>query len=530
MPSRHAGLIVPLFSLTSSRGWGIGEIPDLAAFGAWATSAGFDRLMILPLGTLPPGVTSPYSARSTLALDPTYIALDAVHDFARAGGVDAMSPEARGRLEDAQFSRAVAYDDVRMAKREALSLAFDEFEAHEWDRATARRAELEAYVERERDWIDDYALFVAIAERLETAAWRHWPAVLRDRQPAALASARTELADPILREQYYQWLADRQWRETRQALAAVGMTIVGDMPFGVGLESPEVWARPDDYLLDASTGVPPDAFSEDGQDWGLPAYHWEAIRASGYAGLRARIRRAAVLYDGVRIDHLVGLYRTYARWPDKSAFFNPSDEPTQLRQGEEILRLFLDSGMVVLAEDLGTVPDFVRESMARLGVPGTKVQRWERAWKSPGQPYLDPRTYPPVSVAMSGTHDNEPLAVWWRELSPSDREAMLTLPLLRARLGSDPRVDWSDDVRDALIELVFSAASEEVFLPIQDILGWPDRINTPGTVGAHNWTWKLPWQVDQVTAQSTAEFTSLADTRQRAADLLHLARTYARAT
>ena len=502
--SRHAGLLIPLFSAPSSRSWGMGELPDLATLGEWAARAGLDRLMILPLGTVPAGETSPYSSLSTMAIDPMYIAMDEVEDFVRAGGPAALSPDAVAALARAQASAGIRYDDVRRAKGEALQIAFDRFCREEWEHLTTRSAALAAYISRERWWLDDYALFQAASAANPGVPWTGWGDGLAARDPQALDRARRRLSRAILREQYWQWIAEAQWQRTRAQLRGRGVTVFGDMPFGVGAGSPEVWARPQEFMLDVSTGVPPDAFSKTGQDWKLPTYRWDVIRATDYAWFRARTRRAAALFDGIRVDHLVGLYRTYGKPPLGDAFFNPDGEAAQTTQGEHLLAILRHSGLIVLAEDLGTVPDFVRASMARLRVPGTKVLRWERAWKEWHRGFLDPAGFPPASVTMTGTHDNEPLAAWWETASADDRAALFSLPLIRARAGDDVGQPWSDTLRDALLELAFGSGSDEVFVPVQDVFGWRDRINTPATVGNHNWTWKLPWRVDALAGEPLA--------------------------
>jgi 4-alpha-glucanotransferase len=255
------------------------------------------------------------------------------------------------------------------------------------------------------------------------------------------------------------------------------------MPFMMAAGSPEVWTHAAEVMFDVSLGVPPDAFSELGQDWGLPAYRWDRIAATGYAWVRERGARMAALYHGYRVDHLVGLYRTYARPKNGDPFFSPGDEPAQLAQGEAILRLLGDAGATIIAEDLGVVPPFVRQSLARLDVPGCKILRWERDWEAPDHPFIDPATYPARSAAMTGTHDTETLAEWW------------------TREGG---ASWTGIVRDALLTTAYGAGSDELFLPIQDVFGWTDRINIPATIGDHNWTWRLPWRVDEMTSAPEA--------------------------
>jgi len=488
---RHAGLMLPLFSATSSRSWGIGELPDVVPLARWLAQAGFDRLMVLPLGVVAPGDTSPYGAQSSMAIDPMYIAVDAVPDFDRAGGMRRLSAPARADLERAQQSDRVDYARVRRVKTEALALCFEHFYADEWSQLTLRAASLGRFISQERWWLDDWATYAAVAQAAGAPDWRKWPAPIRDRQPGAVRDARRQLAREVLRHQYLQWIAETQWQTARRDARALGVTVVGDMPFMVSAASPDVWARPDEVMLDVSLGVPPDAFSATGQDWGLPTYRWDRIAATGFAWMRLRARRMAALYDGYRVDHLVGLFRTYGRPPIGAPFFNPSEERSQVAQGETILRILIESGAAIIAEDLGVIPPFVRESLARLGVPGCKVMRWERHWDAAGHPFIVSATYPALSAVMTGTHDTETLAEWW------GKEGDLSIP-------------WGDAIRDTLLTAAYRAGSNDLFLPLQDVFGWRDRINIPATVGDHNWTWRLPWRVDELgdsaVARERAEF------------------------
>jgi 4-alpha-glucanotransferase len=494
---RHAGVGVPLFSMRSADSWGIGEPPDLARFADWLARAGFDRLLILPIGPLPFGETSPYAPASTMAIDPLYIALPRVAEFEHAGGLGALSSVGCAALAIARHAPGVRYDMVRRAKVEALDHAFDGFLAREWASHTPRARALAAYVERERWWLDDYALFQALTTAEPGSSWREWPGPLRDRVPAALADARRAMSRELLRHQYWQWLAETQWQAARAHAARRGVAIVGDLPFAAGPASADVWARADEFALDVSVGVPPDAFSPSGQDWGLPAYRWDVLARSGYVWMRQRARRMAALFDLIRVDHVIGLYRTYGRTSAGDAFFSPADEADQRRQGETVLGILGEGGAGLIAEDLGTVPDFVRASLDALGIPGCRVVRWERRWHDEGRPYVDPRHYPVVSAAMTGTHDTEPLALWWDGCPLEERRAILALPVFREWELTDPALPWTDELRDAHLLLAYSAASSELFLPVQDLFGWRARVNTPGTVAPENWTWCLPWPVDR---------------------------------
>jgi 4-alpha-glucanotransferase len=515
---KHAGLMVPLFSAWSTASWGIGEFPDLVPLAGWSASAGFDRVMLLPFSTLPDGVTSPFSAMTAMAIDPVYIAVDRVEDFARAGGLGALPDGTRRDLDSARSSPGVRYEAVRRAKLEALGRAFQRFADDEWIALTPRAASLAAYIARERWWLDEYALYVSLARAIGESDWRDWPPPFRDREPAAIEGARRQLAREILQQQYWQWLAESQWQDARRAAREAGVTVFGDLPFMVSANGPDLWTRPGEYFFDVSLGVPPDAFSETGQDWNAPTYHWQAIAATDYAWIKARARRMAALFDGYRVDHLVGLYRTFGR-PKNLAppFFNPPTEPDQTRQGERILRILLESGAAIVAEDLGVVPDFVRASLERLGVPGSKVLRWERRWTAPGGPFIDPARYPVVSAAMTGTHDTETLAQWWGG-APADERRALAAVLSQGRHASiDPAQPWSAAVRDALLGAMYAAGSSELFLPVQDVFGWPDRINVPAIVSDDNWTWRLPWPIDRWTSVPAAVERAAWCARQQAA-------------
>jgi 4-alpha-glucanotransferase len=259
----------------------------------------------------------------------------------------------------------------------------------------------------------------------------------------------------------------------------------------VATDSADVWARRGDFRLDARVGVPPDAFSATGQDWGLPVYRWEVMEREGYRWLSERARRMADWYDLYRVDHVVGLYRTYY-FPDDGSppAFVPADEPSQTRNGEQVLAL-LAKGARVIAEDLGTVPDFVRASLERIRVPGYRVFRWERRWHEPGQPFREPREWPAVSVATTGTHDTDSMGDWWDGLAGDERGALLALEAL-APLRARGAARFDDGVRDALLEAIYGAGSDLLLLPFQDALGRRERVNVPGTVTAENWTYRIP--------------------------------------
>lgn len=496
---RRAGLLIPLFSCPSTASWGIGDIGDIEPITAWLAGAGQRILQLLPLNEMASGQQSPYSAISAMAIDPIFISLPRVPEFEALGGEAALPSADRVALSAVRRAPCIQHQDVRRLKQHALRASFARFLDVEWRRGSDRGRALQAYLTEQAWWLEDYSLFRALHARELERPWMDWPEALQRREPSAIDRARRELVDEVLFQRYLQWIADTQWQQARKD--AHGVELFGDLPFMVDCDSADVWVRQHQFRLDMSVGAPPDAFSATGQDWGMPVYEWNAIAADDYRWLRDRARRSADLFDGYRIDHLVGFYRTYGRAKSGGeGLFTPRDEQAQLALGETLLDLFRGAGAEIIAEDLGTVPDFVRASLARLGIPGYRVFRWERDWHADGQPFRDPSEYPEVSVAASGTHDTEPVASWWDAAPESDRRMVSELlSVQRLTAGADlTRRPFDATVRDILLEVLFASASDVLLLPVQDVFGWRDRINEPATISAENWTFRLPWPSDKL--------------------------------
>jgi 4-alpha-glucanotransferase len=496
---RRAGLLLPLFSMPSTSSWGIGDIGDLAPISAWLAEAGQTVLQLLPLNEMASGQQSPYSALSAMAIDPIYIRVPDVPEAAELSG-GALPRELHDTLRDVQSAARIDYKSVRAIKGAALKGAFDLFWDRHWQRHTERAAALQSFIDAQGWWIRDYGVYRALHAREDNRPWTDWPEELRRRDPRALERVRAELTREVLFYQYLQWLAHQQWLDARSRAAAGGVELYGDLPFMVDGDSADVWQRQHQFRLDVSIGVPPDAFSATGQDWGMPLYDWAAMAIDDFEWLRHRARHSADLFDGYRVDHLVGFYRTYGRPKGGGLpFFSPARENDQAELGERVLEIFRSSGADIVAEDLGTVPDFVRDSLERLGIPGYRVFRWERHWHRDGQPFRDPSDYPELSAAASGTHDTEPQAVWWTQASEQERRAVGALPSVQGLAGGRPLPETFDPfVRDTLLGALFSSRSSLLLCPFPDVFGWRDRINEPATVDDSNWTFRLPWPSDRL--------------------------------
>jgi 4-alpha-glucanotransferase len=492
---REAGILLPLFALRSEQDWGIGEIADLVPFCAWLAGTGHRRLQILPIFEIPPGEQSPYSALTTFGIDPIYLALRDVEDFVAAGGETALPRGARDRLDEARAAHTIDYDGVRAVKRRALEIAFARFVETEWQGGSSRAKDLQRFREAERAWLDETTLYRAAKEDRAEQPWTAWEPALGRRNPAALDAARAGLARVRLFHEYVQWIADAQWTAACRVAGGMGIAIDGDLSFGVALDSACVWARTEQFRLDATVGAPPDAFNAEGQDWGLPPYRWEVMRADDFSWLRARVRRAAELFSGCRLDHVVGYYRMFVRPTDGSPYFVPATPAEQRALGDELLDVVIDAAgdMTLVGEDLGVVPAFVRRSLTRRGIPGYRVLRWE----GDAGVFRDPRRYPPLSVVTTGTHDTSALAVWWEEeLGDDGRRALAEVPVFAALAGTSPV--FTPEVHAVLLDGLYAARSRVVLLPLQDGYGGRERVNVPATVGPGNWSYRLPWTVEQL--------------------------------
>jgi 4-alpha-glucanotransferase len=491
---RHAGLLVPLFSMRSTESWGIGEFSDIPRTAAWLRECGLDILQLLPLNEMATGQNSPYCALSALALDPIYISLPRLQDFRTLGSLENLSPDpqsaaAGAKCEVNQVRRRAASQerctrdclspipDHRVGPGNRARTAAQGVSAGTGMVAARLRDVSRAPRSTRRFRVERLACGVATAGlgRTHTRALR---------PPPSRALLRVPPVDRIQPVAGRARPARRYRRLRRPSVYGVAYSV-------------DVWVRQHQFDLDASVGVPPDAFNDTGQDWGLPVYRWDMHAQDDFSWLRERAQRCADLYDGYRVDHVVGFYRTYVIPRDGEPYFQPGEEAQQLEQGERLMQVFCSGGQRVIAEDLGTVPEFVRQSLARMGIPGLTVLHWARDFDRPAHPFRDPGTYPSVSVATTGTHDTEPMRLWWENASPEDRAAVLQLPEL-SRSGESCDSPFSDALRDRFVRTVFMSNADLVILPIQDVFGWRDRINVPGTVGGDNWTYSLPWPVDRL--------------------------------
>lgn len=494
--TRVSGVTIPLFSIRTRGDWGIGQITALPACAAWVVRAGQRLVQVLPVHELADGETSPYGALSAFAIDPIYIDIDAIPDLDAEAIAKRLGEDGAADLERVRHAPRVDYAKVRTLKTRMFHEAFSRFRDDELTDNNGERARaFFAFVEREGPWLRDHALYMALRRSHDGHGWSTWPVEERDREHnlMALAKARRDdggIGTRVLEQMYLQWLAHLQWEQARGELKKLGVALMGDMPFIVGSESADVWAHRDQFRTDVSLGAPPDEFAKGGQSWGLPAYDWEVMDTDGLAWLRMRARHAAALYDRFRIDHLVGFFRQWVQKEGGEGEFVPADERAQRARGEKVLRAIVEAAGpgAVIAEDLGVIPPFVRETMTRLGLPGYKVLPWEKDEQFMSR---DPRAFPELSVATWSTHDTQPITAWWGELEAWERERLAALDAIPLDLPEEER-------ELALLKLLFSAKSELTLVLVNELIGDKERINTPGTVNEQNWTWRLTRPIEDL--------------------------------
>jgi len=499
---RHAGILLPLFSMRSDTDWGIGDFGALSSWIEWTAAHKTRILQILPINEMPPGQECPYTALSAFALDPMFISVELVEDVRHSPAAREYlaSPEAQDSIAKWRKSDTVLYGPIKDLKYRVLWMAFQHFHKNDIAKGSARAMSFRKYREEQAYWLNDYSTFRTMKDVDGWKSWTHWPEPLRNHESAAIDKFRREHATQVLFFEYLQWLADLQWHQAKKKARELGVWMFGDLPFMVNQESADVWGHQDIFDISREIGAPPDQFSTEGQRWGLPAYRWQKLEESGFAWWKTRVGRAVEIYDLFRLDHLVGFFRTWVIPHEKGSkpHFDTLGDVNQQQRGERFLRAVISAsgGALPVAEDLGLIPPFVRHTLDDLRIPGYKVMRWEMIGDGPR--YKGPEDYPTVSLATTSTHDTETLRQWWDELKPESRD--MFWEMVTGEKNRHPR--WSERVQVETIKRLLYSRSSIVLFPLQDVLGTAERINTPGTVGPHNWTWRFALTPEKLNAST----------------------------
>ena len=470
---RSSGILMHISSLPSP--YGIGTFGKAAYdFVDQLVRAGQHYWQVLPLGPTSYG-DSPYQSFSAFAGNPYFIDLDMLAD---EGLLD------RDWIASIRWSygeRQVDYGTIFEQRFPVLRAAFSRAK-ESWDHMRA----LDQFAAENEDWLNDYALFMALKDENGGVAWENWPYELRMREEWALASARERLGESMRFYQYLQYLFYRQWTKLRAYANEREVKIVGDLPIYVPLDSADVWSAPQEFQLDDQrhprcvAGVPPDYFSADGQLWGNPIYDWDYMKQTGYAWWMRRMRSACTLFDCVRIDHFRGLS---SYWSVAADAKTARDGAWVLGPGTDFVNLIKESfpAFEIIAEDLGFLTEEVRLLLKASGFPGMKVLQFAFDAREPSN-YL-PHTYGRHCVCYAGTHDNTTVASWFVEADPAD--AAFSVRYLG--LNTEEGYVWG------MLRGGMGSVADLFVAQMQDYLelGKDARMNIPGTLGGNNWKWRL---------------------------------------
>ena len=455
--------------------YGIGTMGREARdFLDFLEAAGQTHWQLLPLCPTGPG-DSPYQSFSSFAGNPYFIDLD---DLAAEG---LLKPEEFATLNWGSDPGRVDYGLLYRTRYGVL-------------RCDCRRlladppADYAAFLRDNADWLEDYALFMALKDAHGGAPWHRWPDPLRLREPAALARARDELAEDIRFWQGVQYLFFRQWDKLKALANSRGISIIGDLPIYVSPDSADIWANPEQFWLDDTltpvevAGCPPDAFTEDGQLWGNPLFNWPLMKAQGYSWWIRRIQFQFRVFDVLRFDHFRGFDEFYA-----IPYGHKNARKGQWRPGpgKDFFRA-VNAALGprnIIAEDLGFLTESVCDLLASTGYPGMKLLQF--ALDSDG--CYAPHQYPRNCVVYPGTHDNDTILGWLDSLPPHDYDFIRRY----FRLNESEGFHWG------LMRAGWASVADLAIMQMQDLLGLGSegRVNTPSTLGC-NWLWRLlPGQI-----------------------------------
>ncbi len=522
------GPAAQLYALRSARNWGIGDFTDLQALATMAAGLGADMVGLNPLHALfpvEPSRCGPYRPSSRLFRNILYLDVEQVAELAECpeAGDILYDSEFQARLQALRETELVDYPDVAQAKLELLERLWSHFQGHHLGAATTRAAAFQRFRRDQGAALYRHALFEALQEHFlrrdpRLPDWPSWPEPYRRPDSPEVARFAAAHSDRIGFYAYLQWLVQLQLDQVGAATADMAIGLYHDLALSVDPAGAEAWAQQDLYALGASIGAPPDDFNLRGQDWGLPPPVPERLRDARYAPFIATLRQNMRGAGALRIDHVMGLMRLYC-----IPVGQPADQGAYVSYPlEDLLGIVaLESqrnACAVIGEDLGTVPDSLREALARYRVLSYRVLVFEKAGEGEFRP---PRDYPVQALATAGTHDLPTLSGFWEgrdlvlraehALFPSpelqeaqqrqrgrDRAALLSAlqreRLLPANLPADPDQvpRMTEELASALHRYLGRSAAMLMSVQLEDLFGQREQVNLPGTVDEYpNWRRKL---------------------------------------
>ena len=472
---RTSGVLMPISSLPSP--YGIGTMGKSARkFVDFLVKGGQTYWQILPICPTSYG-DSPYQSFSSFAGNPYFIDLDILCKE------NLLKKKECESFDWGTSEEYIDYGTMYVSRYALLHKAYARFVKN-------MPEDFSSFCETEKDWLEDYTLFMALKDANDGKAWAEWDEKLRVRDAAALDEARKKYAEDIEFYKMLQYLFFKQWRELKAYANENGIEIIGDVPIYVAGDSADVWANPKQFYLDEDlnpievAGCPPDGFSADGQLWGNPLYRWDHHRNTGYDWWITRISWCFRLYDVVRIDHFRGFDEYYAiPAGSKNAVIGKWEKGPGMDLFDAVKEKLGE--ISIIAEDLGYITDSVRQLVKDSNFPNMKVLEFAFDARDSYEPceYL-PFTYYNNCVVYTGTHDNETLLGWLKHVND------YTLGYIKDYIGRD--IPVGQEMVDEIIRLAHSSVADLCIIPLQDYLGLGNeaRINTPSTLG-DNWKWRV---------------------------------------
>ena len=481
---RASGILLHPTSLPSQ--FGIGDLGDTAyQFIEFLSRSGQKMWQVLPLGPTGYG-NSPYMSFSAIAGNPYLISPELL------AKQHLLREEDWADIPDFEQD-CVDFDAVMPYKRKLLELAFDRFKLGYVDQDLHHHHDLYLIQEQfkkfcyeESEWLEDYVLFMALHEESPEVTWNNWETAIARREPQALQQKRIELHDQIEFQRFVQFIFFDQWLKLKQYANVRNIQIIGDIPIYVSHNSADVWANPDNFVLDPETyevglmaGVPPDYFSATGQLWGNPVYNWEYLQSTNFAWWIDRFRFLNRYVDIIRIDHFRGFE---AFWQVAAGEETAINGEWQIAPGAELFNKLNEvmGELPILAEDLGIITPEVEKLRDDFAFPGMRVLMF--AFGGGSDNFHLPHNYARNSVVYTGTHDNDTAVGWWQRASKYEKN--LFYKYIVGFAAGEP-INW------VLIRMAMASVSVIAIVPLQDVMGLDNsaRMNTPGTATG-NWGWR----------------------------------------
>ncbi len=468
---RQSGILLHISSLPSR--YGIGSLGQAAyQFVDFLEASGQTLWQVLPIGVTGFG-DSPYQSFSTFAGNPYFIDLEELLEQDLLEPAEVQAASQNGSVDRVEYG--MLFETRLPLLKKAALRGYGRYGAEEQD-----------FYRENEDWLPDYSLFMALKKHFSQKPYWEWPKEIRDREESAMEHYRELLAEDIRSAEFNQFLFDRQWRDLKEYASRHEVEIIGDLPIYVAEDSADTWSHPELFMLDENrrptevAGVPPDAFSAEGQLWGNPIYNWAKHKETRYAWWVRRLEKAVERHDLVRIDHFRG-FAGYYSVPGGSV--NAIGGEWKKGPGMDLFRTLKEhiSTEALIAEDLGVLDESVRNLLEGTGLPGMKVLLF--GFDGDDSEYLC-HNYTYNSVAYIGTHDNETLNGWI--FNPKTPAVSRQNAMEYMRLRESERYHWG------AIRTLMASVSQRVIFQMQDVLGLGNyaRMNTPAT-SMGNWQWRM---------------------------------------